>query len=120
MQRIPAITSVSADKAEAVKYNLPKNKAESFKYIRMHFEGEKIVDRSQAGSFTSRAHGTEAIIFQFLCLFFSVQLLPIEIKCLIIRCLYFRPVDGIRDVMRPDKGITVSSYIDKASSGPFS
>ena len=70
LQRIPAITSVLDDKAELVKYNLTTNKAESFANIPMHFEGEKIVDRSQARSFTSPAHGTEAIIFQFCCLSF--------------------------------------------------
>ena len=70
VQRVRAITSGLADKAESVKYNLTTNKAEAFMNIRMHFEGGKIVNRSQAGSFTSRAHGTKAMIFQFLCLSF--------------------------------------------------
>ena len=91
----------------------------------MHFEGGKIDNRSQVGSFTSRAHGTESMIFQFLCLSFFRSTVANRFQvffylCLIIRCLYFRPVDGIRDVMRPDRCITVSSYIDKGSIGPCS
>ena len=43
--------------------------------------------------------------FSFAVYLFSVQLLPIEIKCLISRCLYFRPADGIRDVMRLDRSL---------------
>ena len=50
MQHIPAITSDLADKAVTVRYNLTTNKAEAFMNIWMHFEGEKIVDRSQGGS----------------------------------------------------------------------
>ena len=65
MQCIRAITSGLADKAESLKYNLTTHKAEAFMDIRMHFEGRKIDNRSQAGSFTSQAHGTEAMIFQF-------------------------------------------------------
>ena len=44
------VSSGVADRAESVKYILTTNKAESFMNIRMHFEGEKIVDRSQGGS----------------------------------------------------------------------
>ena len=52
--------------------------------------------------------------FRFSVYLYFVQLLPIKIKffylCLIIQCIYFRPVDVIRDVMGPDRCITILLY----------